>query len=94
VFNAADAHTFNELSGKLNLLILFFGEDPANSDYKSRIPWLIRTRRNHGAATWILTAFPLRSTEFNKRYPGLGEPLNELLANDFIELPLSPARAR
>ena len=90
-----DAHGSEELFRGVNLLIILFGgDDPArNNTYPRELPWLIRTRRDYGLATWIISTAPLNGTLFNKQYPGLREPLLDCTA-DFVRLPLQPAPAQ
>jgi hypothetical protein len=88
LFATDDAPGFEQLCSGVRLLILSFdGDDPWKKTYPRELPWVLRLRRDHSLATWIISTMPLKSPSFEDRYRGLGEPLSECSA-DFVRLHL------
>lgn len=89
LFATADAPGFDELCSGAKLLVLSFdGDDPWKKTYPRELPWVLRLRRDHSLATWVISTMPLESPLFECRYLGLREPLIECTA-DFVRLSLT-----
>lgn len=96
LFKTDDTQALHELSRALDVLVLIFEGDEPRETYATQLPWLIRKRRDEGVATWLLLAIDTTDDRFGKDkgknyvqdYKRLADPLNECIADGFVELTL------